>query len=46
MEVINDIKIEVKISHEFFNVKSYVLNGYEMFSEFMTYQMTLNKEVF
>ena len=46
MEVINDIKIEAKISHEFFNVKNFVMNGYTMNSEFMTYSMTLNKEVF
>ena len=27
MAVLNDIKIEAKVSHEFFNVKNYVMNG-------------------
>ena len=46
LAVMNEIKIESKISHEFFNVKNYIMNGYEMNSEFMTYSMTLNKNVF
>ena len=46
LAVINDIKIEAKVSHEFFNVGTFVMNGYMMNSEFITYQMTLNKNVF
>ena len=44
--MINQIKVEVKISHEFFNALNFVMNGWEMNSEFDTYQMTLNKNVF
>lgn len=46
LKVINDIKIEAKVSHEFFNVNNYVLNGHNMNSEFITYHLALNKDVF
>ena len=46
LAVLDQIKVEAKVAHEFFNVKTYVMNGYEMNTEFITYQMTLNKNAF
>ena len=46
MAALEQIKVEAKISHEFFNVYTYLMNADRMNSEFITYSLSLNPNAF
>jgi len=46
VEVLNQIRVEFKVAHQFWNVATFVMNGHEMQTVFETQQLVLNKEVF
>lgn len=46
LAALEQIKVEAKISHEFFNVYTYLMNADRMNSEFITYSLSLNANAF
>ena len=46
LEVMNQIRIEFKISTQIWNVATYVMNGHEMMNQFETANLVLNRGVF